>query len=249
MNLSGRGLYGKAGVLPDVFLIASNLLILIFSNGDGRIFILSITAGIFMRYILLAFFVWKDHRDPRFKEKKWVLKMIMNPDEKGAYKGGGADTPIFGHIIFVLFFIVMPVTGIFKAFEVIPFAENEWFVLTATIAFLMRDIIAGRVIYFRFGAGQCLNAGWNFLQVLALAVTFILMWAAGFSGLFLLGAVDMVSGIGAFELIQKPRVMLWFVSIWVLGIFHWLLYQSMKIPQDTLKPVSEEKRGIKIEDL
>jgi hypothetical protein len=228
-----------ASYIPDIGLLLANLLILALSGGDGRIFIISLVANILFRYAVLSVLVFGDRYLPGFCDRPLVRRLIRDPDEGGAYTGGGAETPIFGHLIFLFLFAFGPLIGIFRFFETIPFADNLWLAVAAVAAAEIRDILVGRVIYFRPGAGQGKNAQWNFTQALVLVLTMILMWGVAFFGPLLLLLPAWLFSLDLSVLMTK-EVLLWLVSIWILGAFHGLLFLHARYPHDPDTTASRE---------
>lgn len=215
--------------LPDILLLASNLAILFISGGDCRIFLVSIVTAITIRYLLLSVLIFLDWLLPGWFEGSLLRRMVKDPSEGGAYEGGGAETPVFGHFIFLAIFGYVPLFVILKIFNNIPLSDNYILIICASALMELRDIAVGRVIYFKSGEGQCRNVSWNFTQLLALALTMLFMTVL----VPLTTALWILHGIlNCFELgFEKLLLMLltgrgplWILSICLLGAFHTLLF-------------------------
>lgn len=211
--------------LPDLLLLASNLAVLFLSGGDGRIFLIAVVISLTLRYLFLTGLVFCDWLRPGWFAGSRLSRFVMDPAEGGAYDGGGAETPIFGHFVFIAMFNYFPLLMLLFFFEKVPLAASYPFIIWTSAAVALRDIMAGRVIYFRSGAGQQRNASWNFTQVLVLMVTLVcipvLMLPAMVLGSF---AYIISAALGhPFSMKITDAGMLWFLSAWIIVVFHTLL--------------------------
>lgn len=215
---------------PDILLLASNLAVLFLSGGDARVFLITIVAAITLRYLLLSALIFLDWRRPGWFAGSRLRRLTRDPDEGGAYAGGGAETPVLGHFVFLALFNFIPLMFLMDMFKAMPIAGNIPYIIWTAIAVELRDIAAGRVIYFRSGAGQRRNASWNFKHLLTLAVTLILL-----PGVLLVGGVAVMILHGLSTLLGWPQLvppdfftpgplLLWLLSIWLMAAFHGLLF-------------------------
>lgn len=212
--------------LPDLLLLASNLAVLFLSGGDGRVFLIAVVTAITLRYLFLTGLIFLDWLRPGGFAGSRLRRLTMDPDEGGAYYGGGAETPVLGHFVFIAMFNYFPLVMILSAFDKVPLSASYPYIIWTSAAVALRDIAAGRVIYFRSGAGQQKNASWNFTQVLALMVALVTL-----PGAALLGGVLYIVAGAAMAAVGRPlqsdynsRVMLWLLSAWLICIFHTLLF-------------------------
>ena len=209
--------------LPDVLLLVVNVAILLLANGDGRIFIISVITALTLRYVFLSVLVFVDWRVPGWFENSRLRRLVRDPSEGGAYDGGGAETPLWGHFVFLALFGWLPLFLVLALFDSIPLSQQAGWILAASAAVELRDIAAGRVIYFRSGAGQQRNASWNFTQVLVLAVSVITVPALIFPALIVMVLVGLATD-WSYPNLFTDEVVLWVISAWILGIFHTVLF-------------------------
>ena len=214
--------FSSAGRIPDALLLVANLAILFHSAGDGRIFLVSIVFALTLRYLLLSALVFADWRFPGWFAGSHLRRMVRDPSEGGAYQGGGAETPLWGHFAFLVIFGWIPLFIVLSFVELAPLDEILGYVLVAATLTELREVVVGRVIYFRSGAGQEMNASWNFAQVLALAVTVASSPVLIFPVLLVQIALFLF-GLGA-SMPPMDEIFRWMASLWLLGVFHALLF-------------------------
>lgn len=209
--------------IPDALLLAANIAIMMISGGDGRIFLISLVIALVMRYLFLSALVFVDWIFPGRLGGPWLRRMVKDPSEGGAYEGGGATYTIFGHLLFLALFAGFAL-GYMEYFnKSIPLSGHINLLVAAAAAAALRDILVGRVVYFRSGAGQRENASWNFTLPLVLAfVTITLPVCLIFGGLLVLGVYAFLAG-EAFSRETFDKILLWLTSVWVLAVFHYLL--------------------------
>lgn len=224
---------GLKKYIPDLTLLASTLVVLFLSGGDARIFLVAAVIGITLRYVFLSALIFLDWLRPGWFDASRLKRLTLDPGAGGAYEGGGAETPIVGHFVFILLFNYFPTLMIINFFGEIPLGASWSYVAWTSVAVAARDILVGRVVYFRSGAGQQQNASWNFTLALALMATLITAPAVLLVGSALLVLVSFLAGRLGYVLTieaEAHKTMLWILSLWLVGVFHVLLFLQARSP-------------------
>lgn len=195
----------------------ANVYILIQVDGRPRVFLCSFLLAAILRYTAL-WSLLKIHAGwPSPRLTRFFYVFVRHPDEGGAYTCGGAQTPIYGHILFVLLFGAAPLALLH--FTAPDQGDLRWdalrkdgvWILGAFGVYTMKDLLMKGLIV-DFNATQEQNAGYNFMAGLSLIVAIILASL----GAFILAPLAVLFPVAI------ERFVPWFLALVLLLAIHFM---------------------------